>query len=147
MEVVLQPLSRAQAEALVRGDFSSVEPAEGWPHADTLDGVGMAVQHGFEPPWLVLLDGRVIGDCGTFGPPDEQGAVEIGYGLAEPFRGRGLGTQVVGELLRTLLARPAVRRVTAKVETANVASRRVLEKNGFAVEQADGEFVWLAYER
>jgi hypothetical protein len=85
---VLQPLSRELAHALVAGDLSSVEAGEGWPHADTLDGLGMSVQHGHEPGWLVLLDG--LGDGGTLCPPDETGDDEIGYGLAGPYRGLGL---------------------------------------------------------
>jgi [ribosomal protein S5]-alanine N-acetyltransferase len=34
--------------------------------------------------------GEVIGDIGFHGPPDETGTVEIGYGIVEQYRGRGL---------------------------------------------------------
>jgi RimJ/RimL family protein N-acetyltransferase len=131
--VELEQLTRERADAILDGDLSSLEAGEGWPHADTLDGLRMS-----EPPWLVLLDGVVVGDCGTVGPPVD-GSVEIGYGLAEPYRGRGIGTEVVRRLAELLLARPEVRRVTAEVLLDNVASHRVLEKNGFAVERSDGE--------
>jgi RimJ/RimL family protein N-acetyltransferase len=40
--------------------------------------------------------GEVIGDIGFHGPPDEAGTVEIGYGIVEQYRGRGL----VGESVR-----------------------------------------------
>jgi RimJ/RimL family protein N-acetyltransferase len=131
--VELEPLTRERADAILAGDLSSLVAGEGWPHADTLDGLRMA-----EPPWLVLLDGVVVGDCGTVGPP-EDGSVEIGYGLAQPYRGRGIGTEVVRQLAELLLARPGVRRLTAEVLLENVPSHRVLEKNGFAVERSDGE--------
>ena len=34
--------------------------------------------------------GEVIGDIGFHGPPDQAGTVEIGYGIVEQYRGRGL---------------------------------------------------------
>jgi RimJ/RimL family protein N-acetyltransferase len=136
--VELEQLTRGRAAAIVAGDLSSLEAGEGWPHEDTLDGLRMAANPDTEPPWLVLLDGVVVGDCGTVGPPVD-GGVEIGYGLAEPYRGRGLGTEVVGRLAELLLARPDVRRLTAEVLLDNVPSHRVLEKNGFVVEHTDGE--------
>ena len=138
MAVELEQLTRERAAAIVAGDLSSVDAADGWPHADTLDGLRMAANPENEPPWLVVLDGVVVGDCGTVRPPVD-GSVEIGYGLAEAFRGRGIGSEAVRQLGELLLARPDVRRLTAEVLLDNVASHRVLEKNGFAVERSDGE--------
>jgi RimJ/RimL family protein N-acetyltransferase len=136
--VELEQLTRERAAAIVAGDLSSVDAGDGWPHEDTLDGLRMAASPENVPPWLVVLDGVVVGDCGTVGPPDD-GSVEIGYGLAAPYRGRGIGTEVVRLLSELLLARPDVRRLTAEVLLDNAASHRVLEKNGFAVERSDGE--------
>jgi RimJ/RimL family protein N-acetyltransferase len=140
MPIVLQRVSAELGHALLAGDLSGVEAGEGWPHADTLDGLGIAMQHG-SPIWLVLLDGVVIGDCGTFGPP-EDGRVEIGYRLAAPYRGRGHGTELVGALSEQLLAQPDVARVAAKVLLENTPSRRALERVGFRVEQIGDEYVW-----
>ena len=60
--------------------------------------------------WLVTLDDLVIGDCGAHGDPSPGGDVEIGYGLAEPYRGRGYGTELVTALSDWLLAQPGVKR-------------------------------------
>lgn len=73
----------------------------------------------------------VIGDCGTHGPADNEGAIEIGYGLAARYRGQGFGTELVAALTRWLLAQPGIRRVRARTHVGNLASRRVLEKAGF----------------
>jgi RimJ/RimL family protein N-acetyltransferase len=135
--VELEQLTRERAAAIVAGDLSSVDAAAGWPHADTVDGLRTAADPENEPPWLVLLDGVVVGDCGIVGPAVD-GSVEIGYGLAEPYRGRGIGTEVVRQLAGLLLALPDVRRVTADVLLENVPSHRVLEKNGFVRERTDG---------
>ena len=121
----LVPIRREQAEAILRGDLSSVRAGEGWPHADTLDGLRLA------PGWLVEADGVVIGDCGTHGPPDADGRVEIGYGLAAPYRGRGYGTELVTALAQWLLRQEGVSCVVAETEAGNVPSRRALERSGF----------------
>ena len=73
----------------------------------------------------------VIGDCGTHGPADAEGSIEVGYGLAPRYRGRGFGTELVAALTRWLLVQPGVRRVRARTHVANLPSRRVLEKAGF----------------
>ena len=86
--------------------------------------------------WLVVVDGRVVGDCGMHGPGDDPGVVEIGYGLAAPERGRGYGSEAVRLLSDWLLDQPGVRAVVAEVDPDNVPSRRVLEKNGFLREAA-----------
>jgi RimJ/RimL family protein N-acetyltransferase len=113
------------------------------PHS--LDALRMQVEHGGpdDGGWFVTLadDGRVVGDCGTFGPPDEHGRVEIGYGLAAPFRGRGIGSEAVGALVGWLVTQPGVRVVTASVEVGNKASQRLLARLGFTlVGEADGHW-------
>ena len=107
--LVLEPLSQETARAVVDGAPDGLRRGEGWPHADTLDALGMVAKHGSEA-WLILENGVVVGDAGTHGPPDENGDVEIGYGLAEPARGRGLASEFVAALAQALLARPEVRR-------------------------------------
>ncbi|HEX6937385.1 MAG TPA: GNAT family protein [Actinomycetes bacterium] len=135
--LVLVPQTREAALALLEGRDCGLPLAEGYPHADTLDGLRMYVEHGGpdDGGWFVTLaeDGRVVGDCGTLGWTDEQGRVEIGYGLAAPFRGRGLGTEAVRVLADWVAAQPGVRTVTASVEVGNEASRRLLERLGFVL--------------
>jgi RimJ/RimL family protein N-acetyltransferase len=143
--LVLEPIAPEVAGAVVAGDLSGLRVGEGWPHADTVDGLGMAVRHGHPAGWFVTLDGEIIGDCGTHGPPDEAGDVEIGYGLAAPYRGRGYGNELVVAAARWLLGRPAVRRVVAREVLAdNVPSRRALERAGFVLEREEGGLAWYA---
>jgi RimJ/RimL family protein N-acetyltransferase len=91
--------------------------------------------------WLIAdADGAVVGECGTKTAPS-AGAVEIGYGLAAPSRGKGLGTRSVRALTDWLLARPDVDRVTAYVASDNLASRRLVERLGFTVDRLEGSEV------
>ncbi len=74
----------------------------------------------------MTLQGEVVGDCGWTGPPDEDGAVEIGYGLAAAVRRQGLGTEAVAVLAAWAEQQPGVRLVTAEVLPGNEASLRLL---------------------
>jgi len=135
--LVLVPQTREAASALLDGRDCGLPLAEGYPHADSLDGLRMYVEHGGDDGggWFVTLaeDGRVIGDCGTHGWVDEAGRVEIGYGLAAPFRGRGFGTELVRAYADWIAAQPGVRVVTASVEVGNESSRRLLVRLGFTL--------------
>jgi len=145
--LVLEPLGAERGRAILAGDTSVVPAGEGWPHADTLDGLRLGLEQGSDCGWIVLLDGVVVGDCGTHGPVSGAGDVEIGYGLAAPFRGRGLGSELVVALSGWLLRQPGVRRVVAGVQADNLPSRRALERAGFALERDGGEVVSYARQR
>lgn len=135
----LLPISADTARAIIAGDLAGLRPAEGWPHEDTVDGLSMAIKHGQPAGWMVTLDGEVIGDCGTHGPIDGDGTVEIGYGLAVPYRGRGYGSEVVAAITDWLAGQQGVHVVRASTLQDNAASRRVLEKAGFRLTGLDGE--------
>ncbi|MGZ4613665.1 MAG: GNAT family N-acetyltransferase [Kineosporiaceae bacterium] len=144
--LVVVPQTLAAARALLAGEDPGLPLAEGYPHADTLDGLRMSVAYltsDDELGWFITLaeDGRVIGDCGAKGRVDEAGRVEIGYGLAAPFRAQGYGSEAVGALVGWLRAQPDVQAVTAEVHVGNVASRRLLERLGFTLDgEADGSW-------
>ncbi len=144
--MTLVPVTVPLARAIVAGDLSGVDAAPGWPHADTLDALRPVAESGVaDGTFLVEHEGRVVGDCGWFGPPDPEGTVEIGYGLSPAFRQRGLGTDAVRDLLAWVEAQDGVRRVIARIEATNVASRRLAERLGFTVCGTDGKDV--VYER
>lgn len=72
-----------------------------------------------------------IGQLGCKGKPDENGSVEIGYGLIPEVWGRGYATEIVGALVFWLRKQPGVKMVTAECLATNPASIRVLQKTGF----------------
>lgn len=118
------------------GSYAGYDVAPGWPHDDTLDALSFAADGAWM--WLIVDDAdRIAGECGTKAPPDADGRVEIGYGLAAGSRGRGLGTRAVAALLDELAATGAVREVLACVHPGNVASGRLLERLGFGLVAVD----------
>jgi RimJ/RimL family protein N-acetyltransferase len=121
----------ASREALLSGDLGGRDAAPGWPHEDSAPALSFLDSGG----WTFLIiddDERVAGECGTKAAPGTDGVVEIGYGLAAPSRGRGLGGAAVRELVEWLAARDNVRHIEAEVHLGNVASWRILERLGFA---------------
>ncbi len=87
--------------------------------------------------WYFVLHNRVtghrvlIGDGGFKGPPDVDGAVELGYSLLRPYWNRGYATEAVQALLEWAFDSPEVRGVFAEAQMGNTASIRVLQKAGF----------------
>ena len=104
------------------------------------------MKHNVElPVWFVTLDDVVIGDCHTHGAADAEGDIEIDYGLAAPYRGRGYGIELVEAFSQWLLGQPGVRGVVARhVPAGNSASCCVLERAGFVLERSDEQHTLYA---
>ena len=80
--------------------------------------------------WLIVESNEVVGLCSIVGSPDE-GQIAIGYGIAPSRQGRGIARRAVGEIIAWARANAQVRAITAETAVANVASQRVLIRNGF----------------
>jgi ribosomal-protein-alanine N-acetyltransferase len=100
--------------------------------------------HGFA---VVDRESRsVIGSAGFKGPPDEQGVVEIAYGIVPGYQGRGYATEAAAALVAFAFGGRRVRLVRAHTLPSSNASTRVLAKCGFerigeVVDPEDGP-VW-----
>lgn len=85
-------------------------------------------------------DTCLIGTCGFKGPPGPDGAVEIGYEIAEAYQGQGLGTEAARALVDWASAQPGVVAVTAQTLAEENASVALLRRLEF---QFEGEWVDL----
>jgi RimJ/RimL family protein N-acetyltransferase len=142
----LHLLTVAQARRIADVTPSDADTwAEQFPMQDDRDAVGgflKAAEAGLEAgPFgcyrIEDEDGAAIGTIGFYGPPDSDGHVVIGYGLVPGARGRGLATEAVGGLAGFCRSHADVRAIVADTEKDNVASQRVLVKNGFGFERED----------
>ena len=70
---------------------------------------------------------------------NDDGSVEIGYGIDEAYQGQGYATEAVNAAVMWALQQPGVTRVDAETESDNKASQRVLEKCEFIPLGIDGE--------
>jgi RimJ/RimL family protein N-acetyltransferase len=92
-------------------------------------------------PWLMRAivlreETRAIGLINFHAPPDEHGAVEIGYEIAEPYRRRGFAREAATALIDWAAANGA-RLVRARIDVGNVASQATLVGFTFIREQID----------
>lgn len=84
-------------------------------------------------------DGRVIGDVGFMGPPDDTGAVSLLCAFAPPARGQGYATEALTELLLWSSRQAGLTCVLADTTRSNTVARRLLERVGFRPVGEDGE--------
>lgn len=110
--------------------------------SDFGDWFGDALEAGL-PVWILESADPELGPEGTFVgvagilPPehDEGPEPELGYLLASAFHGRGLATEAVRAIVADAFERLSLARLCAVVDVPNVASIRVLEKLGFALDR------------
>ena len=131
------------------------QPGDDWhpeyPFADELDPLrSLGAASSPDPVFTMYLirrrsDGLAVGGIGLFGPPDGTGTVEFGYGLVPSARGAGIATEAV-ELALQHAADNGARAAAADTDVANVASQRVLEKNGFVEVRRSAALVYYRRE-
>jgi RimJ/RimL family protein N-acetyltransferase len=96
--------------------------------------------------WLIVADTEVVGLIGI--KAEAAGEAEIGYGIAATRQGRGFASAAVGALLSPLGERGIIK-VLAETSVDNIASQRVLERNGFSrtgerIDEEDGPLILWA---
>lgn len=144
----LRPYAPAELLALI----------EGAPQFEALTGLTVAegmrdfmVSDEVSPAWLAMLrastapdpwrhgfgvvhraDRALVGAAAFKGPPDDAGMVEIAYGIAPGYQGRGYATEAAAALVDFARASGRVRLVRAHTLPTSNASTRVLARCGFA---------------
>jgi [ribosomal protein S5]-alanine N-acetyltransferase len=97
-------------------------------------------------PYLIVTPTRdvTVGACGFKGSPVEA-TVEIYYGIAPCFRGKGIAAKALRRLLEMAVMNDEVERVIAHILPRNIPSQRLVMRMGFKLERrfldTDGEDV------
>ena len=97
----------------------------------------VVVQYGFNNVLdaFHIVNGEAVGSITVMLNDDVYcKSAELGYWLGEPFWGRGIMTAAVETMCREGFAAWDIVRIHAEAFARNAASRRVLEKAGFALE-------------
>jgi [ribosomal protein S5]-alanine N-acetyltransferase len=84
--------------------------------------------------WIIQVDNQPAGWITLVVSNWEHGLAEVGYALSTRYHSRGLMTEALGQLLGDLFTNTTLERIEARCAIDNIASRRVLEKNGFRCE-------------
>jgi RimJ/RimL family protein N-acetyltransferase len=147
---------RERAAGLIDAELPDEFPRQGERRFLELRQRQMAEDERFQEwcPFVVVLDGRMIGNAGYHGPPginaaSNPEAVELGYSIEPPYRGRGHATAAAAELIRRAEER-GVQHFVASCSPQNDPSLAVIRKLGFvqtgeAMDEEDG--LELVFER
>jgi RimJ/RimL family protein N-acetyltransferase len=80
--------------------------------------------------WMIVEDGEIVGLCSIVRVP-QDGNIHIGYGVAPSRQGLGSTTRAIAQLLEWAWNDPRVALISAETGLENIASQRVLQRNGF----------------
>jgi [ribosomal protein S5]-alanine N-acetyltransferase len=149
----LAPLSLEAVGALIAGDGARLReltgvlfprPASAPPYmADPLPIVRerLRANPGEARWWNWLVSERetrrAVGSVSFGGPPDETGALLIGYAMYEQFEGHGYATEVVRAMIAWAFAQPGVKQVRTLAPVWNTPAVRVAENVGMRPVAAD----------
>lgn len=93
---------------------------------------------------IVLKESRhLVGHIGFKGIPDENGEIEVGYGLEdEKWYGKGYATEALKALIQWAFVQQDVVRVVADTDKNNLASQKVLKKSGMVFWKEEFDYFW-----
>lgn len=77
---------------------------------------------------------KMIGSCGFTRFDFQHNAGEIGYVINPEYAGQGIATEVSARVIRFGFENLSLNRIECKFMSDNLASRRVMEKNGMVFE-------------
>ena len=97
----------------------------------------VAGNDGKEGVWrAIVVDGQVVGSISVERMANENRSVgSIGYMILTPFWSQGIGTEAVRQICGIAFRELTLERIIGEVFPENLASARVLEKNGFLLEE------------
>lgn len=99
----------------------------------------------FSTLWLAVSkeSNMIVAELCFMGPPTGLGEVVLGYGTYPSQQGKGFMTEAVGGMVAWAFSNEKVKTILAQTEHGNVASWRVLQKNGFTKTVSEyGLYTW-----
>lgn len=94
--------------------------------------------------WIFHLDREMIGSARFNGLPDNDGMVELMFGINRDFMNAGYTTEAVNKLVDWAFRQEGVKHISAETDKGNLAAQRVLEKCGFEKYKAtENSFRWI----
>jgi len=99
--------------------------------------------------WMIALKESctIIGSIGFKGAPTDAGSVEIGYGVNPKYERNGYATEAARAMVFWAFHQSNVIEVIAEVDKDNLASQRVLQKNGLQKFKSIENFDWYCISK
>lgn len=86
--------------------------------------------------------GDILGRMNLVDLDHERGSAELGYRVGADAAGKGVASQALKLLLTEYIQPLGIREVQAKTTAENIASQKVLLKNGFVFRETDAAGFW-----
>lgn len=137
--LILRPWQESDAQCLYRfAKNPKIGPIAGWPpHESVKDSLNIIkTVFSKRETYAVVKDDIPIGCVGLLFHPDTnhwwgEGAVELGYWIAEEYWGKGYAFEASWALIKRAFDELDVNEIYASYRIENAQSKRVLEKLGF----------------
>jgi ribosomal-protein-alanine N-acetyltransferase len=156
MEFKLRPWQLADLESLVK-HANNVNIArfmmDQFPHPYAEENgrafIDWANSHQPARLFAIEVEGTAVGGIGVHPLTDiSRKNAELGYWLSEKFWGKGIMSQAIRQMISYSFQNFEIQRLFARPFGTNLASQKILEKNGFVLEASikngfykNGEFV------
>jgi [ribosomal protein S5]-alanine N-acetyltransferase len=94
--------------------------------------------------WIAVekSSGIIVAELGFKGPPNGEGAVEIGYGTMPGHEGKGYMTEAVAGVIEWAKERKDLNMILASIDESNIASLRIVQKNNFEPLGKKEDLLW-----
>jgi len=151
---ILFPIDIETMDAISNGTLSRISEYyhnEEWPENDLKEAFPVFIEllkengnDGFNM-WLIVEkeNNQIIGSAGYIGKPDNDGIVEIGFGIIPSKREKRFCHESIEALLKWGLNHDGVKNIIAQCDKSNIASRKTLEKLGFEyIGEKDNLLIW-----
>ena len=154
--LVLIPYTKKIATGILGGNYQElfnlgISFDEGWPDAIELETVPKILKNlelvnkptGFESWMIVVKQGmKIIGSTGFKGVPNDEGSIDIGYGIISQAQKKGYAIEAVTALAKWAFSKPEVKMITARCVLNNMNSARLLGKMKFIEISRDDEMIY-----
>ena len=159
--LVLIPYTRKMATEILGGHYQElfdlgISFDAGWPDAAELETLPKILKNlelvneptGFES-WMIIvkLGMKIIGSTGFKGVPNEEGSIDIGYGIISQEQKKGYAIEAATALAGWAFKKTEVKRITARCVIKNTNSARLLNKMKFIEIFRDDEMIYWKLEK
>ena len=142
MKVSLRKLKQYDANRLVQlGDNKKIwlNMRDSFPNPYTFESATAFIKYIFEDKSNAIFgieyNNELVGVTGLHAQEDiNRFSMELGYWIGEPYWGKGIATKTVALIINYGFKNLDINRIFAGTIEGNLASTKVLEKNGFTLE-------------
>ncbi|OWP75309.1 GNAT family N-acetyltransferase [Flavobacterium oreochromis] len=154
--LILIPFTIEICRNILNKDYKDLEVlnlkrGKSWPDTDVLDTLPRIINNlnkvehptGYES-WMIIKKDtlEIIGDLGFKGFNNEEGNVDLGYGIIKEERRKGYAAEAVSEIIKWAFSNKIVKEITANCLTENISSINLLNKFKFRQVKTENDMIY-----